>query len=219
MKINNSQQDIEIDLPKHYKNVGVKISGGADSAIVAYMVARYCSLERPGLSIVPITVNHEGKAYQEQYAKSIVSYLQTEFDNVEFGEHRVGYCPEGPQYVSSQDALVESLYTNSVIDCHYVGITRNPPNEAMDIIGWNGPADDRSPGESLRATVNGNNTSFKPLINIDKRGVAELYNTLGVMDTLFPLTRSCEDFTDDFSEHCGECWFCKERHWGFGRYI
>ena len=62
MKINNSQQDIEIDLPKHYKNVGVKISGGADSAIVAYMVARYCSLERPGLSIVPITVNHEGKA-------------------------------------------------------------------------------------------------------------------------------------------------------------
>ena len=66
---------------------------------------------------------------------------------------------------------------------------------------------DRSPGEKLRSTKNGDNTSFKPLVNIDKKGVAELYEILGVTDTLFPLTRSCEDFTDDFSKHCEECWF------------
>ena len=27
-----------------------------------------------------------------------------------------------------------------------------------------------------------------------------------------------KNFTDDFSHHCGECWWCKERHWGFGRF-
>ena len=36
-----------------------------------------------------------------------------------------------------------------------------------------------------------------PLANIDKKGVAELYNTLGVMDTLFPITRSCEAWAKD----------------------
>ena len=54
-------------------------------------------------------------------------------------------------------------------------------------------------------------------INIDKKGVAELYDYFGLMDTLFPLTRSCEDWTDDFSAHCGKCWFCLERLWGFGK--
>ena len=65
-----------------------------------------------------------------------------------------------------------------------------------------------------------------PLINIDKQGVKELYEKFGLLDTLYPLTRSCESFTDDFSKHCGEykdeqdvCWFCKERYWGFGRYV
>lgn len=215
MEVKNSQQNILVDIPNSYKRVGIKISGGADSAIVAYIVARYCSTERPGLSIVPITVNHEGKAYQEQYAKGIVKFLQAEFDNVEFLEHQIGYCPEGPQYVSVQDALVQKLYDDNIIDCHYVGITRNPPSEVMDIIGWNGPADDRAPVDKLRPTVNGDHTSFKPLVNIDKKGVAELYDTLGVRNRLFPLTRSCEDFTDDFTSHCGECWFCKERMWGF----
>ncbi len=217
MKIKNSQQDLSFELPNYYKRVGMKISGGADSAIVALALTRYVKSERPDMRIVPITVNHEGKAYQEQFARTIIAHLKaTEGDW--FEEHEVGYCPEGPKYVSSQDSLVDQLYRDGIIDCHYVGITRNPPNEAMDIIGWNGPADDRSPGESLRPTVNGTNTSFKPLINIDKKGVAELYDTLGVRDSLFPLTRSCEDFTDDFRHHCGECWFCKERNWGFGSF-
>jgi 7-cyano-7-deazaguanine synthase in queuosine biosynthesis len=34
---------------------------------------------------------------------------------------------------------------------------------------------------------------------------------------IFPITRSCESWTNDFSKHCGECWWCKEREWGFGR--
>lgn len=217
MIVKNSQQDVEFKLPMHYKKVGIKISGGADSAIVAYMLSKYVSEERNDIRITPITVNHEGKAYQEPFAKGIIKHLTGIFGDI-YDEHQVGYCPEGPQYISSQDAFVKSLYDNKTIEAHYVGITRNPPKEAMDIIGWNGPADDRSPGATLRPTVNGDNTSFKPLVNIDKKGVAELYTTLDVEDTLFPLTRSCEDFTDDFNEHCGQCWFCKERHWGFGRY-
>ena len=61
--------------------------------------------------------------------------------------------------------------------------------------------------------------TWRPLINVDKKGVAEHYTRLGVLEELFPLTRSCEVHTTDFSEHCGECWFCKERLWGFGRYV
>ena len=43
MIIKNSQQDIVIDTTK--KRIGVKISGGADSAIVMYMVSKYVAEE------------------------------------------------------------------------------------------------------------------------------------------------------------------------------
>jgi 7-cyano-7-deazaguanine synthase in queuosine biosynthesis len=47
--------------------------------------------------------------------------------------------------------------------------------------------------------------------------VSELYDYFDLQNTLFPLTRSCEQYTDDFTQHCDNCWFCGERKWGFGR--
>ena len=114
-------------------------------------------------------------------------------------------------------------YKNNFIDCHFSGITANPSKEVMDSFNTAGPADDRNRLTDRRPTQRGK--VYIPLINIDKQGVRELYEKYNLMDTLFPLTRSCETFTDDFSKHCGEykdekdvCWFCKERYWGFNRY-
>ena len=76
MKIKNSQQDLSFELPNYYKRVGMKISGGADSAIVALALTRYVKSERSDMRIVPITVNHEGKAYQEQFARTIIAHLK-----------------------------------------------------------------------------------------------------------------------------------------------
>ena len=43
-----------------------------------------------------------------------------------------------------------------------------------------------------------------------------MYTELGIMDSLFTVTRSCESVT--LTEgHCGECWWCQERMWGFNR--
>ena len=41
MIIENTQDKIVFDLPENYKNIGIKLSGGADSAIVLYMLCKY----------------------------------------------------------------------------------------------------------------------------------------------------------------------------------
>ena len=94
-----------------------------------------------------------------------------------------------------------------------MGVTRNPPME-LDylIVGRPEGRDDIN-----MPTEEGN--CYGPFKNIDKQGIHELYITLGILEDIFPLTRSCEAFTTDFTAHCEECWFCKERYWGFGRYI
>lgn len=41
IKVETSQGEIIIDVPEKYSKVGIKISGGADSAILSYMLALY----------------------------------------------------------------------------------------------------------------------------------------------------------------------------------
>ena len=227
MIFKNSQQNIIIDVPLEYKNIGLKISGGADSAIVAYMLAKYIHESRRDLTIIPITVDFKGKAFQSIFAKKVLNFIKENFD-VKIGKHQIrihdndNSTPNNDMYKKTQDNLMSMLYNSKIIDCHFVGITANPPKDVMESFNTQGPYDDRSPGQGHPIRQN---KVWKPLINIDKKGVKELYETLGVLDTLFPITRSCERRTDDFSQHCGEyiefehqCWFCKERYWGFGKY-
>jgi len=58
----------------------------------------------------------------------------------------------------------------------------------------------------------------------DKKTVKELYDKYDMMEKLYPHTFSCESapyFTDDKEEpiHCGYCFFCLERWYGFGRLV
>jgi hypothetical protein len=222
MIFKNSQQDIDFSqyIPLNYNKVGMKLSGGADSAIVCYMLAKHVMTDRPDITIYPVTGIADGKAYQKIFAEKVVLKI-TELTGVKFGTHysRNVRSDSSPNYILDQDTLLESLYSDKLLDMHLAGITANPTvTEAPSLYdtGHIMP-DDRTKIKRLRNLISGN--SFRPLHNIDKRGVAEFYTTLGVLDELFPVTRSCEEFTNDFSTHCGKCWFCEERKWGFGRLI
>ena len=213
----NSQQNIILEEDIDVKTVSLKISGGADSAIIAYMLCEYITKERPDIKIIPITTIHSEKPFQEMYSKRIINWLTNKFGNV-FGKHYVNTCNGSSDYITAQERLWKEACVNENIDRNYSGITANPPKEITDQHLHNGPADDRN-GKNFPVRVN---NSWRHLSNIDKKGVAELYETLGVIDTLFPLTRSCEAFENtleyNIDKHCGKCWWCMERHWGFNRY-
>lgn len=216
MRIPHSKHNLDIVIFHNVSNVGLKISGGADSAITGYMLAKYITEERPNLKIVPITVDQEGKAFQVQFAKRIIEFYKKEFGDI-FLDHETAFSPlpESENYVTTQQLLITSLYKKDKIQFHFAGITQNPPAGAIPSnvyeTGWMDPPD----RNVLKNIYEG--TSCHPLVNFDKQDVAELYHYFGVFDTLFPLTRSCEQYTTDFEHHCGKCWFCAERQWGFGR--
>ena len=220
MIFENSQDTIEISIPPDIKNVGIKLSGGADSAIVCYMVATHIVKERPDVSVYVITCNAEGKEYQVEFARRVMLKV-SDLTGLKFAGHftALARTDSSKHYSADQDSLIDNVYDNNVIGMHFAGITANPNNDEapelyVDLDAM--PSDDRSKLPTKRPYQYGR--SYCPLINIDKRGVAELYQNLGVIDSLFPVTRSCEAYTSNFTKHCGKCWFCKERFWGFGRY-
>jgi 7-cyano-7-deazaguanine synthase in queuosine biosynthesis len=58
------------------------------------------------------------------------------------------------------------------------------------------------------------------LANFNKQDIAEVFKKLDLLDTLFPLTKSCEKKTMAVDDpHCKTCWWCLERQWGFNRFI
>jgi 7-cyano-7-deazaguanine synthase in queuosine biosynthesis len=64
---------------------------------------------------------------------------------------------------------------------------------------------------------------IRPFINKDKQAVYHAYRDLDMMEQLYPHTYSCETIPDNYDTmdfvHCGHCFFCLERYWGFGRII
>jgi hypothetical protein len=223
MVIPTSQGDVVIDITNVDKfpftevinKVGIRLSGGADSAILAYMLAVYKRDYRPHITLHPITCINNQKPYQELFAKQVLKKI-TELTGVEFGEHFVEDV-NGERYREDQGDFQEKLYKARKLDSHFMGETMNPPigvEADWEFLGGGRDSTRDAPGDTHTPVV-----IYKPLRNIDKKGVAELYKHFDVLDTLFPLTRSCELHTLDFTDHCGRCWFCLERHWGFGRYV
>lgn len=212
--------DIEFNLPQHFKNVGIKISGGADSALIAYMLAKYIKEERSDLTIIPLTVTHALKNYQVEFSNKVINFIEKEFD-IKFGQQYTAMAAGEDDYADTQAILVSKAFEDGVIDCLYMGLTHNPPMEVMMTFApmvIEAGLPDRNHTALKNPKISP--TRYAPLINKDKKEVADLYEQLGLMDTLFPLTRSCECFTTDFTEHCKiKCFHCHERFWGFGRYV
>lgn len=213
MIIEHSQGNIEIALDDRIKKVGIKLSGGADSAILAYLLAKYKKEERPDLRIVPMTNVCKVKPYNEIFALKVIDFVTNEI-GVDFSEHIVIKNIDHDGFLTYHDMILDMLYGSNLIDEHFIAITSYPPEGGMDMSGTDQISGlDRTRG--LKPTKE--NRSNRPFYNLDKRGIAELYHRFELTDRLFPLTRSCEAFTHDFSHHCGTCWWCRERQWAFGR--
>jgi len=212
------------------KHIGIKLSGGADSAIVAYMLFKTIQECKYNTKVTLLTTVHEQKAYQKVYSDKVLMWLINEFPNVTIGEHLTNTCPAvkvgnkwtSTEYHNRQDNLLDEAYMLG-IERHYNGITANPPKEVYEQFFskegpvLNGGTPERDVPNQPQCNNNPNQPSYRPLINTNKKGVAELYKQYGLEDTLFNQTRSCEAWTNNFDEHCNDCWFCKEREWGFGK--
>ena len=220
----NSQDNIRIYIPGKRKLI-VKVSGGADSSIMAYILAKYRHDFNLDLEFIFASSVNQHLPYQFQFAKGVIEYINSVYPLGNY-QHVHNMNRGFDFYASDQDLLTNPIHENSSEHIlQWAGITANPPMEEMK---KNSMFTDLRPDERDRKSIK-NITGAEweeeiglykcnyPFVNIDKRGIAELYRYFNVMDDLFPLTRSCEKSTTNFESHCGTCWFCLERQWGFGK--
>jgi hypothetical protein len=126
------------------------------------------------------------------------------------------------------------------INIVYDGTTMNPPRDVATTLvaivsktNSDGTVSQHTVSPDMSRSDTGDNVMwynddkfYMPWANTNKKGIAKMYRDENIIDSLLPVTRSCEwdptcDYydvigtTDPGLEHCGECWWCKEKEWGF----
>ena len=210
--------------------IGIWMSGGADSSLLCYLLAKKIKEEKLPYKIQPLTVQKRPNILESIPVKDkIIELLEADYI---FKNHIVYTAPtegwETEKYLSMFSAKNRENIKNNLFQVLLSGITTNPPIEVQEKFHWGILKDVESKRglsvikETVRYFVESDSEKdyefleIKPFFNIDKKKIAEMYNELGILETLFPLTRSCEDRTY-LKGHCGKCWWCEERLWAFGK--
>lgn len=198
--------DIEIDLLPG--PIGISHSGGADSTVLLYILMKY----HPG-PIHVITASVKTRFGLTPYVSLDIISKCMDLTNRNDIFHHTYYIE-----TVNEDTLFRyqsHLLSHKLVNYIYTGVTATPPLDVCDTF-KNGRMwmDERDP-TIVRPLYTGIKKSFyRPFFNHNKKDIQQLYQTLDIIDTLFPLTRSCFLVKD---HHCGKCWWCEERQWAFGR--
>jgi hypothetical protein len=229
---------VNIPFDPEWKNVAVSVSGGADSALLAYMV---CELAK-GHDVTVHIINHirmwKTRPWQQHDADQVYNWLFQRFYHTTFKRHINFIAPDieygniGPNLTDeygkkvSGDNIEQRAYAEFIchkynVDAYYNGVTRNPRLAQFD--GMRERDIDRNEdNKHLEYMIHMGRVASHPFRFVDKSWIISQYKKLDIID-LFGITRSCEgEFSGtDYKTYkygqyvpvCGECFWCKEREW------
>jgi len=199
--------------------VGIMVSGGVDSSILLYYL-----MKNTADTIHIYTTGSNLKFRRNSIVAPIVVEKCIQLTGNNNVVHHIHY-DEAATDSSMCDAPkndVESGNLNRVYD----GTTMNPPNEVASnfVPIFDFDYSRKDDGNNVKYYHNDN--FYMPWANTDKQGIAKMYREENLIDTLLKVTRSCEydptceyftlnNIKDPGLGHCGECWWCKEKEWGF----
>jgi tRNA(Ile)-lysidine synthase TilS/MesJ len=199
----------DTSIPVMDGNLGIALSGGADSSLLLYILMTNTKAK---LEIFTYAKNTNFRVNALAATKVIEKCIQlTGNNNI---EHHIRYENTFDRSLFLQRPIEYS--DNNKITYMYTAITANPPSSIADsFLGKesNSEQENRDP-TITHPVITGN--WIRPFCNINKQKISAMYNILKIKESIFPLTFSCENVnTFDVYDHCNDCWWCKERKWGF----
>lgn len=232
---------VNIPFDTSWNSIAISVSGGADSALLAYLL---CSIIKDR-EITPVTVHiishvrmWKTRPWQQDDSLRVFHWLLHKFYKIQFVRHTNFIAPEleygniGPNLTDEygkrvsgdniqQRAYAEYICTQKNINAYYNAVTHNP--RSADFTGMvERDVEPNKDNKHLEYMIHMGIVASHPFRFVDKAWVVKQYKQHDIMD-LFNRTRSCEgefegiDYTTYKSKQevptCGECFWCKEREW------
>lgn len=208
--------------------IGQWMSGGADSSLLAYLLCKQIRDYSLDVKFQPLTVRR-GRPNNPFYAEGVIDFIKENLDVDFILPHKIYYPP-----LDNESELTEMKifwekdsqnFKNDLYQIVYYGITSNPPVSA-GLPKNNERIRDENAYKPI-VSRNGLKYYIFPFYHVNKKWEAEAYKDMNLLDSLYPITYSCEGDAKDTQTHtwhCGnslpfdeQCWWCQERMWAFGR--
>jgi hypothetical protein len=228
---------VHLPFNKKWNNIAIGLSGGADSALLAYLLCSHAH-SKMTIHIISHTRMWKTRPWQSHDSMKVFDWLTTRFTNlklvrhtnfiapdVEYGNMGPGITDEYGKKVSGdnaqQRAYAEFICHKYEADAYYNAVTRNPRTNAFvgmierDIE----PTDNN---KHLELMTHMGVLVSHPFRFVEKDWVLRQYQRLDIQE-LFEITRSCEGEFEDINYKtytpgqyvptCGICFWCNEREW------
>lgn len=194
--VEQDPRTVLIELPEEKKRIGVMLSGGADSALLLYMIAKEQFLHNADHDIIPLTIARSDGAVL--YSPGIVNYV-----NKFFGMNIPQPALIGKPDLPHKDVVrlgVVAAFAKHKLDYVYLGETQLPPDPVLGVY-------------PVRSQQSPHQQVILPFVGLYKTHVIDMYYTLR-QEELLKLTHSCTERT---IWRCNECFNCSERAWAFNK--
>jgi 7-cyano-7-deazaguanine synthase in queuosine biosynthesis len=214
---------VYVPLSDKWKNIGVSVSGGADSALMAYLLCDLIVKNQLNITVHIITNIRcwKTRPWQQQNSMDVYNWLCAAFPHIEFKRHLNFIAPDlewgsvGPNITDEYGKLksgnqielrahAEYVAHTEKLDAWYCGVTKNPDKEfdqrLTDRDVFIDTVSDALLDKLIKAHMGG--FACHPFTYVQKDWIVAQFKRLGIMD-LFNLTRSCEGDKDTHPEIFG----------------
>lgn len=193
----------QINIDLHEGNIGIMHSGGADSAILLFILMKHL---KSTINIYTCSNRVKGRV-NSKVALDVIGRCIDLTGNSNVIHH--SYFVESQTFDSLFGGSNKFL---SHLDYMYTGGTSLPPDDVLKTFKSKSDIYDKRNPNIKRNIYFGK--YYAPFFNYNKKDLYHVYKQLGLLDSLYTITRSCED--EILREgHCGKCWWCEERKWAF----
>ncbi len=197
--------------PEHTKTVGIKMSGGTDSTLVAFALAKFSHLANLKLKLVPIVIEVNEFNYQINIVKKIIKKIQDR-TNVSFSNLITYSVQSGNDLIPKMRDIEKELLKLKKVNMIASGAIHFPKTDDFCPPEGQGPIENRIG----KFQIIWDGPIYTPFVNLDKKEIAIFYSHNNLLSDLFPLTRTCNKIKSTNIVHCKKCWSCLERLYGFG---
>ena len=234
--------EVEIKIPDYIDVVLINLSGGVDSSLLFYLVCDEIKKSNRNVKIIARHfVDLKMAPKTENIVKQIVDRFKQHFIGLD-----INLLVLKHYQTNDNDNKVNYLRNNlfNIVEMadkkfmNFSATSANPPKQIQEELNILHLRDENRDvevvkdsfyimdrGKKLYDEVIPKKSILvsKPFNYVDKKFIAHFYKQNEFLkNNIFHLTSSCVS-TDVqknkfWSEPCKECWWCKEKHWAFGKY-